>query len=72
MNPNRFWVDNIECTFQAVPTGKHWTTKIVLTNHGKSPSEMSTIDGVVLFETEAEALSFAEGLAHDLAESHPK
>jgi hypothetical protein len=72
MIPNRFWVGNIECTFRAVATGKRWTTEIVLTNHGKSPSEVSTIDGVVLFETEAEALSFAEGLAHDLTESHLK
>jgi hypothetical protein len=72
MNPNRFWVGNIECTFRAVQTGKGWTTQIVLMNHGKSPPEVRTIDGVVLFGTKAEALSFAEGLAHDLAESHLK
>lgn len=72
MNPNRFWVGNIECTFRAVPTGERWTTQIVLMNHRTSPPEVSTIDGVVLFGTEAEALSFAEGLARDLAESHLK
>ena len=69
MNPNRFRVGSIECTFRAVPADKRWTTQIVLTNHGKSPPEVSTIDGVVLFGTEVEALSFAEGLARDLAES---
>ncbi|MDR7009289.1 hypothetical protein [Paraburkholderia strydomiana] len=72
MNPNRFWVGNIECTFRAVPIGVSWAKQIVQMNHGKSPPEVSTSDGVVLFGTEAEALSFVEGLAHDLAESHLK
>lgn len=72
MNQNRFRVGTIECAFRAVPADKRWTTQIVLTNHGKSPPGVSTIDGVVLFGTEAEALSFAEGLARDLAESQFK
>lgn len=72
MNPNRFSVGSLECTFRAVAHGKRWTTQIVLLNHGRSPPEVSTIDGVVLFGTEAEALTFADGLAHDLAESRLK
>ncbi|MFM0218298.1 hypothetical protein [Paraburkholderia caledonica] len=72
MNPGRFWVGNIECTFRAVPMGENWATQIVLMNHGKSPPEVSESEGVVLFGTEAEALSFAEGLARDVAESHQK
>lgn len=72
MDPSRFSVGDIEYTIQAVPVGERWTANIVQTNHGKSPPEVTRVDGVVVFRTEAEALSFAVGLARDLAESHLK